>query len=77
MGTRAQKIFVGGVELTKHMAITAFDFRTSAEGLAVGTIKFFVDEVSMDSDGNIVLGKADGKELEKINNVKFERSMVF
>jgi len=77
MGTRAQKIFVGGIELTKYLAITAFDFRTSAEGLAEGAISFFVDEVSMDNDGNIVIGKTDGKELEKINNVKFERSMVF
>jgi len=77
MTTRGQKIFVAGVELTKLLPIEKFRLDVDANDVAQGTITFFVEEVSMDSDGNIVIGKTDTKELEKLNNVKFERELIF
>ena len=77
MATRGSKIFIGNIELTKLLAVKAFDFSVIANGLSEGNITFFVDEINMDKEGNIVIGKTKGAEFKKMSSVKWERSLIF
>ena len=80
--TRPEKLFVGEFELSKGLPIKSVEINAEANGLVEGVIRFYVDEVNIDKNGNIRLGEYDEEIIQKFNkdnpgSFSFERSLIF
>ena len=80
--TRPEKLFVDEFELSKVLLIKSVEVNAEANGPVEGVIRFYVDEVNIDKDGNIRLGGYDEEKLQKFNkdnpgSFSFERSLMF